>query len=90
MRKPATRRSTSPCSTCWWSEGGRCFNDKLGLGPAPRDKPIFSGQNGFQQTAHHIMQCETVGGQRVDSPFAEKLRLLEIARRQKEAKAPAP
>lgn len=51
-----------PCHGCWWGENHRCYNDNLGLGEAPRDAPIFSGKNGFEQTDAHLSVCASVHG----------------------------
>jgi hypothetical protein len=58
-----------PCRGCWWAESGRCFNDDLGLGPAPRNNPIFTGQNGFEVTNAHLNICAETGpsGRRINS-----------------------
>lgn len=72
-------RSNFPCHGCWWSEGGRCYNAKLGLGEPPRNAPIFSGLNGFEQNDAHLAICaDTDRGRKpreeVIGPFLQRLK----------------
>lgn len=54
-----------PCAGCWWKEGGRCYQDKLahvhGMDKAPRNRPLFSGENGLEITGPLLDACLAQG-----------------------------
>ena len=72
--------ANTPCRGCWWIEGGKCFNDKLGA--VPRGRPLFSGENGMEIDDALLEKCIADGPQvrksAVIGRFAAQLRAAGV------------